>query len=118
MAVTNHHALIKKLKKQVALLQKKEEQGRKQLHVAIKKMEKHGKLYKTKLAKQMRLMQAKIAKSKSTAYAKAVSDLEVKMLRGVASKAKALANAAKRIEKKHFAKLARAIAKKSKRNQG
>lgn len=117
MAVTYHVLLIKKLKKQVALLQKKEERGRKELRSALKKMHQHGKVYKNKLAKKMKAMQSKIEATKTSAYAKAVSDLEIRMLKGVAGKARALASAAARIEKRHAARLAHAIAKKGKARQ-
>ena len=113
MAVSkNHRALLKKLKKQVSMLQRKEKQTRDKLHSALKKMRKIGRVYKTKLANKMRMMKAKLAEGRALTYAKVAVDLERQLLKGIENKAKALAKAASKVEKQHAAKLAKSLAKK------
>ena len=114
----NHKALLKQLKKQVRVLQKKEKQSRNQLRAALKKMRKLGRVYKSKLASKMRIMQSKIADAQASTYARVAADIERQMLKNIESKARSLRMAIDRVEKKHINKLAKSIAKKSKKAGG
>ena len=102
MAVKNHAALLKKLKKQIRELQRKEEESRKKLRAALSKARKLGRVYKSKLA---------------DVYAKVALDLERSMLKTIESKGRAIANAVKKFEKKHIVQLAKRVARKGKKNR-
>lgn len=114
-ATKKQKALLKKLKKQVRVLQRKEEQARNKLSSALKKMRKLGRTYKSKLASKVRLIKGKIAEIQSTTYAKVASDLERQLLKGIEAKGKALRTAIMKLEKKHIAKLKKGVAKKGKK---
>lgn len=102
MAVTkNHEALLKKLKAQVKLLQKKEEKSRTQLHTAFRKIQKIGKIYSNKIVRKVRLMQNKVMAAQASTYAKAASDLEQQILHKIKKKTLAIAAAIEKIEKMH-----------------
>jgi hypothetical protein len=119
MVVTQKQkVMLQKLKKQVKLLQKKEEQSRDKLDAAIKKVKKLGKVYKTKLSKKVRSMQSKIAMAQAKVYIKVAADIERELLKGIEKKAKAVASAAARIEKLHAAKLAKVLSSKGKKKAG
>lgn len=111
----NQKALLKKLKKQVRLLQRKEEQGRNKLRTALKKMRKLGRSYKTKISKKLRTMKNKIVEAQAETYYKVATDIEREMLKGIDAKSKALKSSIHRLEKKHIAKLTKSIAKKGKK---
>ena len=111
----NQRALLKKLKKQLSVLQRKEKHGRNQLRAAFKKLKKMGRAYKSKLASKVRMMQGKIAEARFSTYAKVAADLERQVLRTIQSKGKFLASAIAKIEKKHLGKLKKNIAKKGKK---
>lgn len=113
MAVAkNHAALLKKLKAQIRVLQKKEEQSRNQLHAAFKKIHKLGTVFKSKLAKRMSVMQNKVMAAQASSYAKAASEFELKILKGISKKTKEVANAIAKFEKQQEKK-ASSRAKKS-----
>ena len=114
MAVKNHNALLKKLKKQVRDLQKKEEISRNKLRAALDKVRKLGRAYKRKLASKMHVMKSRIAKSHATAYAKIAADIERQMLKSIEAKSRAIALAVAKLEKKHVTRLTRRVVKKGK----
>lgn len=111
----NQKALLKKLKKQVRLLQRKEEQGRNKLRTALKKIRKLGRSYKTKISKKLRTMKNKIVEAQAETYYKVAADIEREMLKGIEAKSKALKSSIHRLEKKHIARLTHSIAKKGKK---
>lgn len=111
----NDKTLLKKLKKQVKLLQSKERQAENKLKSALKKLRKLGRAYKTKLATKARQMKGKIAETQAATYAKAALHMERQLLKGIDAKSKALESAISKIEKKHAAKLRKTLEKKSKR---
>lgn len=111
----NDKLLLKRLKKQVRTLQRKEEQTRNKLRVALKKIRKLGRQYKSKLSSKMRAMKGKIAEVQSTTYIKVAADLERKLLKGIEAKSKALKLAIAKIEKKHLTKLTKGVVKKGRR---
>ena len=113
----NHLGLVKKLTKQVKMLERKETKSRRQLSSAFKKIRKLGRTYKNKLSITLRTMKAKIAEAKTSTYIKVAADFECKMLKNIKAKAKAkaLALAIAKIEKKHSAKLIKNLAKKGKK---
>lgn len=108
-------ASLKKLKKQVRVLQRKEEQSRNKLKAALMKARKLGKAYKIKLKGKMRVMRGKIAEMQSSTYGKFAVDLERQLLKGIEKKTKSLAQALSKIEKKHALKLTKGISKKGKK---
>jgi hypothetical protein len=114
MANLQHKRILLQLKKQVRLLRRKEEKSRQQLQLALKKMHKLGKSYKSKLAGKMRILKDKLATVQSTSYAKAVADLERKLLKSLETKARALAQAVQRVEQKHAVKLSKNLMQKAK----
>jgi hypothetical protein len=93
-------ALLKKLKEQVRLLKRKEEQSCKRMQAAIKKVNKLSHTYKIRLARKMRVMQAKLEESQISSYAKAAADLEKQLLTGIKRKVKAFKAAAKRTKRR------------------
>jgi hypothetical protein len=119
MVVTQKQkAMLQKLKNQVKKLQIKEEQSRNKLSVAIKKVKKLGRVYKTQLSKKVRSTQSKIALAQAKVYIKVAADIERELLKGIEKKAKAVADAAARIEKRHAAKLAKVLSSKGKKKAG
>jgi hypothetical protein len=114
MTVKDHKLLLKKLKKQVYVLRKKEEQSRNKLRTALKKIRKLGRAYKSKLSSRVRLLHGKMAQTQASVYAKVAADLERKIQKSAEAKGKALTSAIVKVEKKHLAKLAKGIAKKGK----
>lgn len=68
--------MLKKLKKQVRMLEKKEEAAKNKLHAALAKLRKLNKTYKDKLNRKVRMMKDKIAKAQSSTYAMAAAHLE------------------------------------------
>ena len=111
----NQKTLLTKLKKQVRLLQRKEEQSRNKLKAALAKARKLGRNYKTKLKGKMRAMKGKIAEAQSSAYGKLAANLEREILKGIERKAKSLASVLSKIEKKQAAKLTKGLTKKGKK---
>lgn len=111
----NQKALLKKLKKQIRMLQRKEEQSRNKLKAALMKARKLSRAYKIKLRGKMRVMKSKIAEAQSSTYGKLAADLERQLIKGIERKAKSLASALSKIEKKHAAKLAKGLSKKGKK---
>src|SRR5580700_3112923 len=97
----NHKALIKKLKKQVRMLQRKSNQNRNKLQTVLKKLRKQARGYKSKLARKVRMMKAKMVAVQSSTYAKAASSLEKQMMKSLDRKSKAFASALAKIDKKH-----------------
>lgn len=116
VAIKNHKALLKKLKRQVRVLQYREEKTRKKLRIALIKLRQLGQRQKMKLATKMRIMQGKIAAVQASTYAKMAKDIERQMMRNIEAKGKALKTAIDKLEKKHVAKLKQSFAKKSKVN--
>jgi hypothetical protein len=111
----NSKTVLKKLKKQVRVLEKKEEQAKNQLRTALKKIRKLGRVYRSKLAVKARQMKGKIAEAQATTYVKAAVHLERQLLKGIDAKSKALESAITKLEKKHVAKLKKNLAKKGKK---
>jgi hypothetical protein len=113
MVVKPNHASLKKLKKKVRVLQKKEERSRQELRAALKKIHKLGHSYKVKLAAKLHKMKEKIAETQLSAYARAVSDLQQQIVKSVNEKSKLLKAAIRKFEKKH--KLSASLTPKKKR---
>ena len=86
--VVNHDAMIRKLKKQVKLLRRREEMVKKEVKTALKTVSKLGKTYKNKLARTVRVLKSKISHEKSQVAELAKCLLEKK--RKVGKKIKAL----------------------------
>ncbi len=110
----SYKAMIKRLKKQVRMLQKKEEKAKNKLKTALKKMRTLSRSYKSKLTKKIRQMKGKMADVQATTYAKAAVHFERQLLKGIDAKSRALESALTKIEKKHVAKLKKSLAKKGK----
>jgi hypothetical protein len=106
--------ILKKLKKQVRALQRKEQQARTKLKSALNKMRKLARGYQVKLAAKARQMKGKIAEAQATTYAKAALHMERQLIKGIDAKSKALESAITRIEKKHATKIKKSLGKKSK----
>jgi len=111
----NHKIMLKKLEKQVRILERKEELAKNKLRSTLAKMRKLSRSYKSKLASKMRMMKRKMAEAQATAYARAAIHLERQMISGIEKKGKALALALNKIEKKYAAKVTKSIAKKGKK---
>lgn len=107
--------ILKKLKKQVRALQRKEQQARTKLKSALNKMRKLARGYQVKLAAKARQMKGKIAEAQATTYAKAALHMERQLIKGIDAKSKALESAITKLEKKHVAKLKKNLAKKGKK---
>jgi len=118
MARKNQTALLKKLKKQVRSLQRKEERSRNQLKAALKKAHKLGRVYKSKLASKIRVMKNKMAASHASAYAQVAADVQRQMLKSVETRSKALKASIQKLEKKYISKLTRNIVNKVKQSGG
>lgn len=114
-AAKRHKLLLKKLKKQISDLQRKEEHGKNKLKAALKKLHKLSKTYKSKMASQIRIMKVKVDEARSSAYAKVAAEIERQLMKGIAAKGKSISNAIDKLEKKHITKLTQVIAKKSKK---
>ena len=112
----NDKILLKNLKKQVRLLQRKEQQGRNKLQAAFKEIRKLGNGYKVKLATKAKVMKSKIAETQNLSYAKAAADIKRQLVKNIESKAKALRAAVTRLEKKSISTISKNLAKKSKKN--
>ena len=67
---TKHQDLLAKLKKQVKILRKKEEQSQAKLEAAFKKIHHLGKVYKTRLEQKMRVMKRKVAAAEASSLVK------------------------------------------------
>ena len=117
MASRKDKLLLKKLKKQVRLLQRKNVQSRAKLNAALKKMRKMGRTHQTKLAKQKRLTVGKVGEARSAAYSKVASDLQGQLSKGINVKGRSIQSAINKIEKKHIAKLLKGLAKKGKKTK-
>lgn len=116
MAVKNSQkALLKQLKKQVRLLARREEQAKNSLRVALQKIRKLGKTYKSKLAAKARTIKSKVASAQASTYAKAALDVERHIASGVEAKSRAIKSALAKVERKHAAKLTRSLEKKAKK---
>ena len=85
MAMDKHDEVIRKLKTQIALLKKREEQSRRELKSALCKASKLGKIYKNKLAKEARVLKNKIASAEAAAYVKAAVELERSLMQRLKS---------------------------------
>ena len=116
VARKNQTALLKKLKKQVRSLQRKEERSRNQLKAALKKARQLGKAYKSKLATNMRVMKNKLAASHASTYAKVAADVQRQMLKSVEIKGRVLKSSIQKLEKKYITQLTKSIAKKAKKS--
>jgi hypothetical protein len=109
----SHQHMLKHLKKQIRLLQRKEEQSRNQLRAAFKKMRQLSHSYKTKLATKVRVLKAKVAKAQASTYAKMAAEVERQLRKSMEAKGKAVAAAIAKIDKKHVVKLSRGVVKKA-----
>jgi len=112
-AKDDHKLLLRKLKKQVRALQKKEEAAKNQLRVALLKIRKLSRAYKVRLAARLRASKARITEAKSS-YAKAAEEIERQLVKGIETRGKALASAISKIERKYATRLKRKMSKKSK----
>lgn len=113
--VKNHDDLVRKLKKQVRVLQRKEALAKTRLRAALTKIGKLGKSYKSRLASSMRAMKHRIADTEAATYAKAAISIERHIVKDIEAKGKAIKSAVARIEKKHAAKLMKNLAGKSRK---
>ncbi|OGT38170.1 MAG: hypothetical protein A3F12_06775 [Gammaproteobacteria bacterium RIFCSPHIGHO2_12_FULL_38_14] len=111
----NQQALIKKLKKQVRTLETKKNQSQNQRRAALKKIGKISRSFKAKLLQKSKQLKSKLAEVRALAYAKASTDFQSQLMKGVDGKARTLSALAARLEKKRIAKLAKNIAKKGKK---
>lgn len=111
----DHKQLLKKLKKQVSVLQRREEQSKNKLKAALTKLRKLTRTYKTKLASNVRIMKVKIGQAQSSTYAKVANDIEKQLMKGIVAKGKKITSAIGKLEKKHISKLTKGIVKKSKK---
>lgn len=109
--------LIARLQMKVRILQKREELAKEKLRSVIKKMHQTSRIYKRKLASNMRVMKNKIANAQTSTYAKVAADLERKLLKSIEAKSRAFASAVASIEKKHAATITRSVAKKAKKSK-
>lgn len=117
MAVAkNHKLLLKKLQKQINVLQRKEERSKNKLKAALKKLQKLTKTYKSKIASKIRIMKVKLGEARSSTYAKIAADIERQLMKEIAAKGKSISNALDKLEKKHSTKLTKGITKKSKKS--
>ena len=107
--------LIKKLKKQIQRLQRKEEKGRHQLEAAFQKIRKVSRIYKNKLAIKVQFIKNKLAQMRASTYMGVAKNLEQQLLKNIEGKAKTLTSIIARLEKKHMAKLAKEIIKKGRK---
>lgn len=115
-AVKDHRQEVKRLKRKLALLQKKEEKSQRRLKAALIKIRTLSKSYQSKLAKNIRVMRIKIGRVKASTYVKAADDIQRHLIKGIASKDKSLRSAIVKVEKKHIAKLAKDMAKRVKKS--
>lgn len=99
MAAAKKKASVKKLKKQVKTLQKKEAKSRDQLKTAVNKMRKLGKAYKNKLASKVRVMKKKLNTSQLATYYNVAANLEQQMTKAIHEKIKAISAAISSIDK-------------------
>ncbi|VVC76303.1 hypothetical protein AQUSIP_16120 [Aquicella siphonis] len=117
MAVaSDHHLILKKLKKKIRLLERKEELARIRLRQALARIRKLSRSYKSKLASKSRRMKAKVAEVQASTYVKSAQEMERHMLQGIETKGRALASALIKIEKKYATRLKKSLARKGKRN--
>ena len=107
--------LIKKLKKQIQRLQRKEEKGRHQLEAAFQKIRKVSRIYKNKLAIKVQFIKNKLAQMRASTYMGVAKNLEQQLLKNIEGKAKTLTSMIARAEKKHMTKLAKEIIKKGRK---
>lgn len=115
MAVKHDHKrLLTKLKKTIKVLQKKEEQSRVKLQIAIKRIHSLARDYKIKLALNKRMMESKIAEVRKKSYKKIIEELEDMIIKGIKQRGKALSSAIEKIDSKTFTKASRKIRKKKK----
>ncbi len=96
--------LLKKLKTKIKTLQKKEEQARAKLQVAIKKIRHLAKDYRIKLALKAQVMENQIAEVRKKSYVKIIDELEDMIIKGIKVRGKALTSAIEKMDKKHFTK--------------
>lgn len=106
MAVKHDHKrLLTKLRKKIKVLQKKEEQSRVKLQIAIKKIRFLAREYRIKLALKSRLMENKIAEVRKKSYKKIIEELEDMIIKGIKQRGKALSSAIEKIDAKHLTKV-------------
>lgn len=74
----DNKALLKKLKKQVTVLKRKEKAGRNKLRAALAKLKKSGKGYKRKLEQQAKSASDKTSAAVAGVYAKLASNFRKK----------------------------------------
>lgn len=115
MAANDEQVLLRKLKKQVKLLQQREEKSRAKLRCAMKKMRQMAKSFKSGLV-NMRVIKVKDSADTTSAYAKIAHQLEQQMLKNMAAREKALSDAMFKLERKNIAGWKR-IAKLGKRTK-
>lgn len=110
--------LLKKLKVRLQKLEKKEAQSRHRLRMFVKNLQRQSVIYKKKLAAHMKVLQSKINAAHADGYAKVAFDLEHQILKGIQAKAKALASALGRLDKKQLAQIKKSMPKaKRKKNK-
>lgn len=114
-AMKNQKALLKKLKKQVRTLQRREAQSRNKLKTALKKIRKLGRSYKSKFVAKVRAMKGKISEAQASTYAKVAADVERQLKKGIEAKGKSIRSALAKFEKKYISKMTKGLAKKGKK---
>lgn len=112
-AVKDQRLMLKKLKAQVVLLQRKEHASHHKLRAALRKMHKLGKVYKSKLARKLKNMKGKIAEAEAKVYVRVADDVERQMHKKVEAKERALGSVVAKFDKKFAAKLAKSIKKRA-----
>lgn len=114
-AKKQHQAVLRKLKKQIIALQKKEEAARAQLRVALMKVKKLGKAFKRELDLKAKHVKAKVAAAESELCIKIANDIEHRLKKQVVAKTKAMSSAIEKFEKQFATGLAKAIKSKAKK---
>lgn len=114
-AKKNHKVLLKKLKKQVGVLQRKETQTRNKLRAALKKIRKLGHSYENRLATKMQAMKDKLADTQASTYAKVAMDIERQLKKSVEAKASMLKSMVDKLEKKFISKLSKGLVRRNKK---
>ncbi len=111
----NTKTLIRRLKKQVRALHRKEKAASHQLQKTFRKIKALGKVYERKAAAHLRKMKAKVASAQAGAYLKSAREVEKHVKQKVHAKQKALGRVLSRFEKHFGAKLSKTLQQKAKR---
>lgn len=111
----NHHVLLKRLKKQVTALRRREENARNKLRAALHKVRGLSLAYKRKLAARAKVTKNKVVAAQAATYKRMAADIEKQLEKKVVAKGKALASAIVRVERLFANKLTKAMHSKAKK---